>query len=365
MTARIAAFLFLLLTAAGLRAHPILQNPIWIEPAPDRLILHLHVSVRELIVIQGLSVDTQGRTDPQAAADMAERHTGYVLDHFTVQADGRPLTGGKVLHIAPPDEHITGEEGPDNTRFVFRIEYPLPAGLPREFTFSQSMCKEYPTAPGVPWDFSYAARYGSAPGGEVKLFFPMIMEREYRIDTGAAAITEGSTAPTLVERPRQNWWLALWVLYAVLLVCGTEPVRLLAAQAAMAAWIVGFVGASLSTVNVPAGICATLCGAAVLLVAMDNAHGPTTGRRRFLFSTAGAFVFGWALYAQQPPWISAPRTWPLAALGAGAVAALGISNAAAACRRQGTQGRMALSLFSITGSAFTVWALLVLLDLAA
>jgi hypothetical protein len=372
MSARTAALLILLLCAAGLRAHPILQNPLWIDPSEQKLTLYMHVTVRELVVIQGLTVDTEGRADPLAAADAADRHTGYVLDHFQIETDGNPLKGGKVLNITPPDEHQTGMEGPDNTRFVFLIEYPL-AGLPQEFSFSHTMCKEYPTAPGVPWDFSYATRYGAPPLGTAKLFFPMVMEREYVIDTGRGELANGTatattaTAPTMVERPRQNHWLALWGIFGALSVCGAQSVRMMWLRGALAAWMTGYIMASVTGIPLLPTLAAVLCGVAALLLGIDNIHGSADARglRRGVVLTAGAFCFGWALFAQKPDWVSSDRHWPLLALGAVVVVAVVFGIPAARLRRAGTPpGRAVLQIISLAGCGAAVWLILVLLDLA-
>ena len=372
MRARLAVLLVLLVCAAGLRAHPILQNPLWIDPSEQKLTLYMHVTVRELVVIQGLTVDTEGQADPLAAADAADRHVGYVLDHFQIKTDGSPLKGGKVVNITPPDEHQTGDEGPDNTRFVFLIEYPL-AELPQEFSFSQTMCKEYPTAPGVPWDFSYATRYGAPPLGTAKLFFPMVMEREYVIDTGRGELANGNatatvvTAPKIVERPRQNHWLALWAVFGVLSVCAAQKPGMMWLRGALAAWMTGCIFASVSGILLLPTAAAVVCGVAALLMGIDNIHAAQDARglRRGVVLTAGAFCFGWALFAQKPDWVSSGRLWPLIALAAAAVPASVAGLAAAQCRRAGTpQSRAVLQIISLAGCAAAVWLIMVLLDLA-
>ncbi len=372
MLPRLAVFWCFLLSATGLSAHPILQNPLWIDPAPDKLTLHLHVTVRELVVIQGLTVDTEGRADPLAAADAADRHTGYVLDHFHIKTDGKPLTGGRVVKITPPEEHQTGEEGPDNTRFVFLTEYPL-AGLPRKFSFRQTMCKEYPTAPGVPWDFSYAARYGAPPLGTAKLFFPMVLDREYVINSGRAELASGTptnsgaTTPRIVDRPRQNHWLSLWLVFSLLSLCGAQPLHLMWLRGALAAWMSGYIAASVSGVELFPAVGGVLCAIAALLLGIDNIHGgtaPQAGLRRGIVLTAGAFCFGWALFAQKPAWVTELRLWPVIALAAGAACAALAGFPAARARQAGTaKSRAALQVLSLAGSAVTVWLLLTILDL--
>src|SRR6188768_3692983 len=97
----VRVFLFVVLTIAGAGAHPILQNPLWIEASAERVRIHLDVSVRELIVVQGLPVTPDGGTDIPVAEEFAAKHVGYVRDHITVKADGAALTGSLVDIISP------------------------------------------------------------------------------------------------------------------------------------------------------------------------------------------------------------------------------------------------------------------------
>ena len=58
---RVVRLLILSLFAAiAADAHPILQNPLWIDPSPKAVTLYLDVSVRELIVVQGCPVSKDG-----------------------------------------------------------------------------------------------------------------------------------------------------------------------------------------------------------------------------------------------------------------------------------------------------------------
>src|SRR5436190_5577414 len=103
-----------LLTIAGVQAHPILENAAWIESSPDHITVRLRVSVRELIVVQGLPVTADGRVDPIQAEDLAPKHAPYLLDHWHVRADGQPVTGS-VVNIASPEKIGQGAEGPDQS----------------------------------------------------------------------------------------------------------------------------------------------------------------------------------------------------------------------------------------------------------
>ena len=173
----------LLLTLVSAQAHPILQNPVWIESSPDHLTVKLDVSVREIIVVQGLAQASDGSVDMTEATGSAEKHRGYLLDHFHCKADDRLLTG-TVVQIKPPKEIISAPDGPDNAHFRYTINYPL-SGPPAVLTFSQNMCVEFPSAPGVPWDLSYAYRYGREGETPVK-FGAMLRDREISFSSGFA-----------------------------------------------------------------------------------------------------------------------------------------------------------------------------------
>ena len=180
-----------LLTLTGLRAHPILVNQAWIESSPDHITVRLYVSVRELIVVQGLPVTPDGKVDRVQAEDLAPQHAAYVLDHWHVRADGRPVTG-TVTSIIPPKDIPHAPEGPDQAHFEFTMEYPL-SHPPRTVTFDHTMCIEFPSAPGVPWDLSYACRYGPH-GGPPRKFLNLPREQELTFDTGFAIVRDPMSA---------------------------------------------------------------------------------------------------------------------------------------------------------------------------
>src|SRR5436190_7390342 len=121
---RAARILLLLLLTAGVAgAHPILENPLWIDPGPKTVTLYLDVSVRELIVVQGLPVSNDGGFDPLVAGDFAAKDESYVLDHIKVKADGQVIKG-KLREILPPEipENFKPTlEAPDKTHFRFII----------------------------------------------------------------------------------------------------------------------------------------------------------------------------------------------------------------------------------------------------
>jgi hypothetical protein len=302
-----------LLTLTCVRAHPVLENPVWIESSPDRVTVTLHVSVRELIVVQGLPVTTDGKVDPLEAEDIAPKHSGYILDHWQIKADGEPVTG-TVTAIKPPASISQGEEGPDRAHFVWTLEYPLPRP-PKTLTFSQNMCVEFPSAPGVPWDLSYACRYG--PHNETpRKFIRMVRDTPLTFTTGFILVREPMTATVL----------GLWIVFIAASVLGrtsalpspfpyTGPVVVFGA---------GVLTTSLLPEWVPLWLLYLLAGAASIFTAVDTIYSAAAGPRRYRLALlyTGALIFG-AIFAQQyHDFPALDRLWHLAPLPAAMVAVL-------------------------------------------
>ena len=313
----------LLLTLAGAQAHPILQNPVWIESSPESLTLNLDVSVRELIVVQGLTQASDGSVDAEEAAGRAEKHRDYLLDHFQCKADGK-LLAGNVVRIKPPKEIMAAPEGPDNAHFRYTITYPLSAP-PAAFTFSQNMCVEFPSAPGVPWDLSYAYRYGREGETPVK-FGALVRDREISFSSGfvptppaeappAAALTAGpeytAVAITDLKVARPAVWLTLWLLFVSALALG-RPAGLLWYQLAAALWFGSYLAAPHISGILPLWLLALPAGAVTILAAVDNIHARAAGGpacRRIVLLLTGAVLCGAALGHHQPGLMATTRGW--------------------------------------------------------
>lgn len=283
---------WLLLAGQGM-AHPILQNPMWIEVGPDLIKVKLYVSLRELSVVQGLPIAADGTVDGDLAAETAPRHSAYVLDHLSFRADGQPLTG-KVSEIAPPKLIGKGVEAPDRAHFIYRLEYPL-ARPPAQVSLSHTMVQEFPSAPGVPWDLSYTYRFG--PPDATPLEFGSITrgaEVSYKTGfaqpAGTVAVVEKpvSALPQLIRIAlfgaafglgvgRRDRWLGrlLPLIPAVLLGWG--------------------VGAGLGW-KMPGFLAAALGGIGILLLSVDNIHRPLadSGRRRGVLAVLFSAAAGWA-----------------------------------------------------------------------
>jgi hypothetical protein len=351
----------LLLTLTGAQAHPILQNPVWIAVSPDRVTLTLHVSVRELIVVQGLPVAEDGRVDPLEAEDFAPRHSAYLLDHFRLKADGAWLQG-TVLNIKPPKVINDGMEGPDRSHFVWSVEYPLDSP-PKVLSVSQTMCVEFPSSPGVPWDLSYAYRYG--PHGETPWKFGVLpRDREISFNTGF--VSGGPAAGTVVRTPRPATLLGLWFVFVAACMLGSTPsLRLRPALLYSVAAFAAGLAAGRYVTAAPEWALYLLCGAAAILTAADNIHRmPGVGtRRRVVLPAAGCLFFGAAFSAQERVAPELERWWHLLPLPAAIVALLtGAGIAVLAQKQNEKSARLIIQISSLICCLDAVWLMLILLE---
>ena len=364
-------FTWLLLTLAGAQAHPILQNPVWIAASPDRITVDLHVSIRELIVVQGLTVTADGRVDTLQAEELAPKHAGYLLDHWQIKADGTPLTG-TVTEIKPPKTIGEGLEGPDRAHFVYTIEYPL-AHPPAVLSFRQTMCVEFPSAPGVPWDLSYAYRYG--PHGETpRKFGAMARDQTLNVKTGFGPATPGTSpgdppasGPEIIHEPMPATLLGLWIVFLAATVIGrtfslhapfpyTGPVI---------AWAAGFLAMRFLPAGAPAWLLYLIAGAVTIFTAADNIHSAASGPRRYRLALlyTGALVFGAIAAAQVRAFPQLDRLWQLAPLPAAAIAVLiGAGIARIASQNQARTATLLMQVASLICCLDAAWLMLKLLE---
>ncbi|MES2709194.1 MAG: hypothetical protein V4726_21540 [Verrucomicrobiota bacterium] len=289
------ALLLVWLAAGWAGAHPMLQNPLWIEITPRRLAVKLQVSVRELCVVQGLPITVEGTVDEGQAEDTAPRHSGYVLDHLEFRADGGLLTG-RVLGIDPPERIKQGGEGTDNSHFTYRLEYPLSKPLATGLTLTQTMVKEFPSAPGVPWDLSYAFRCGTAANPMKSIgVLPRDTRISFRADGSMAAEerTAGSGKPDVLP-PAQAGLMALWAALGLNAASRRDALRV--AVSGGVAFAGGGAAAVFGGFQAPGFVLAALAGVGVLLTAVDNIHRPGAppDRRRFLLAVLFSLAAGLA-----------------------------------------------------------------------
>ncbi len=283
-------------------AHPILQNPMWVEVTPDGLKVKLYVSIRELSVVQGLPIAGDGAVDTALAVETAPRHSGYVLDHLSFRADGVPLSG-KVTSIEPPKEVGKGMEGPDRAHFVYRLEYSL-GQPPARIALSHTMVQEFPSAPGVPWDLSYTYRFG--PPGAVPVKYGSIPRGVEVIYPTGFGQPLGVAAESETAAPRWLLMLGIGLLGAALgLGTGRREDRFRLVAGAALSFLAGCgLGAGLDW-KMPAFLAAALPGIGIMLVSVDNIHRAAAAldRRRLalmLIFPAVAGLAVWGIAAQGP-----------------------------------------------------------------
>jgi len=286
------------LLAAPAVAHPELQNPIWIEVAPDRLEVKLFVSMRELNVVQGLPIAVDGAVDIAEAVEAAPRHSPYVLEHLNFRADGVPLPG-KVRTIEPPKSVGQGVEGPDRAHFIYFIEYPV-AGAPARIQFSQSMVKEFPSAPSVPWNLSYLYRFRPLGAPQWLQFGALPRETEVVYETNFPPTAASRAAAVAVVSPHRALMMRL-VLFGLALGLGIGSWRWLARILGLAALALGagwLLGMGLGW-KMPGFLAGALGGIGILLVSVDNIHRPLAVPQARRWIMAGIFpaVAGWAAWS--------------------------------------------------------------------
>jgi len=280
-------------------AHPVLQNPIWIEVAPDRLEVKLFVSMRELNVVQGLPIAADGAVDMAEAEEAAPRHTPYLLDHLFFKADGQ-LLQGRVEQVTPPKHVGKGVEGPDRAHFIYQIKYPM-AVPPARITFSQTMVKEFPSAPGVPWDLSYAYRFRPLGAPHWLQFGALPRDTEVFYETPFPRTAGAETPPAAATTPSSpRGPLTGLALLGLALGLGLASRTLMARTigvvltAFLAGWGIGY-GLGLP---MPSFLAAALAGIGILLVSVDNIHreAATPLTRRWLMAGIFPAAAGWAAW---------------------------------------------------------------------
>lgn len=152
-SAALRCLLLLLLTAPALRAHPFIQDSMWVAFGPARVRLAANVSLKEIIVAAGQSVGEDTRAESAFVTAAAEQHRDYVLRHLHLTIAGRELTG-RVTAVTPPPDFASL----DKSFFQYEIEYPLTGPPPPVITFRHDMLREFPYSAGQAWDVSYVVR---------------------------------------------------------------------------------------------------------------------------------------------------------------------------------------------------------------
>jgi hydrogenase/urease accessory protein HupE len=138
-------FAFVLCLAPSVtRAHPVAQGAMIVTIAPQQITVHVTVSLEEVLVADAYGPESSRGKSPEEAV---QRHGAYLLKHFRISADGRPLEGEQVPSVSP---NLAGRKD----RFVYEFIYRLNAPAP-EFRFEEDVLNEFEFAPGNRWETSY------------------------------------------------------------------------------------------------------------------------------------------------------------------------------------------------------------------
>lgn len=190
--------LFVLLVCAGAaRAHPLLQNVMWVQFEPTRVHVAVNVSVREIAVAQGLTA-TDDNFDSTALAAASEKHGEYLLHHLIISAQGQPLSG-KLLHITDPP--ILSE--PEKTYYQYELEYPFTGPAPGKVTITEDMLREWSYAVGTPWDVNYIVRLKRSGSEDVTADL-LLRQKPKEFATGWEAAPAQSSPPP--PTPASGGW---------------------------------------------------------------------------------------------------------------------------------------------------------------
>lgn len=159
-------------------AHPDLQNAMWIQFEPAGIRLAVDVSMKELSAVWGIpdTLPPQDNTKPLLWA--AEKHQSYLLEHLSIFENELKLAG-QVLKVSPPSE--VGD--PEKTFVQYEIQYSLPRTPAREIRVYHEMLKEWPYAPGTPWNIRYIVRTKRSDSGAVSSWLLSYGE-PLELDTG-------------------------------------------------------------------------------------------------------------------------------------------------------------------------------------
>jgi len=148
----ILAFAYLALTPRISAAHPVAQGALEVVVFPERVSVTARVSMEEVVV-----ASAYGGQKNASALEMVHAHGAYLLAHFRVTADGRPLDG----RVAKVPEQADG-------RPVYELEYRSMDGAPARVVFQQDVLREFEFAPGNPWEASYVVRVRREGGSELE-----------------------------------------------------------------------------------------------------------------------------------------------------------------------------------------------------
>jgi len=146
-------WLLLLLALGGfqVKAHPQIQDAMWIVIEPKMTKVAVNVSLREIGIAQGLVLSESIPLEQTQYDQAALKNGAYLLSHLNVSGEHIRF-GGKLTRVIPP----VSIGAPEETIYQYQFEYSFVGKMPSEIRLSETMLAEFPYAAGTPWTVSYA-----------------------------------------------------------------------------------------------------------------------------------------------------------------------------------------------------------------
>jgi hypothetical protein len=188
----------------GVMAHSAVENTLAIRTENFRLVMDVAVTLEEILVAQGVKAGPDGGFDQAALQDAAQRHRGYLASHLFVEA-ARERLPLQVTKFVPPARFAT----PHTTTYHYEIV--CPGRSVPEVTLRHDMLREYTSAPGVPWQVSYALQV-QAVNSQTRMIDMLRRDRPITLKTGwhvaASDAPNASAAQPAKPRELPPWALA-------------------------------------------------------------------------------------------------------------------------------------------------------------
>jgi hydrogenase/urease accessory protein HupE len=179
-------------------AHPMVENVLDVEIAPDRITVIARVSMEEVFIAE--AAGGAGASD-EMRTQAARAHGAYVLRHLHVRADDRPLTG-KLLESIPPGGGGGGAGATASKLATYRMEFALPAPPPppKVVRVDQDLLREFDT-----WSASCIVRIRQIDQPEFQTAL-LTRDKSVEFDCDWPAATRPSATTQSVVTTRSRFW---------------------------------------------------------------------------------------------------------------------------------------------------------------
>ncbi|MEY4487688.1 MAG: hypothetical protein RIQ79_196 [Verrucomicrobiota bacterium] len=186
------------------RAHPILQDTMWVDFEPALVRVAVNVSLKEIHLAQGVADSPDHPMTPPEVDQMLDRQGYYLLGHLTLSVGEKALKGSvvKLTHPTEPGEAA-------KTFYQYELVYPLDGPPPPAITFRNDMLADRTYAAGTTYDQSYVVRAKRHDAAEATAWLLTYREAA-TIPTGWDAPAARATAAATVSAPvRPSFWQTL------------------------------------------------------------------------------------------------------------------------------------------------------------